>query len=564
MKNGKKIKRKLNKTDLKNQNDKKKIVLQLLDDAYLYHFKQFSKYDTGKQILKGIFKSFTKHYLYKGGNDNDDDDEDNDCTIGMNCSIIQAAKKPTNNPILDYLSLFNTCPETIDHNEEEFYKKDFFADFKVDFEDAIEYIKKKKNIKTEVEENVLDELEIETFIKNRYNIRLTGKLEDVDVPIVYHKKLLSKEKGPNEDNVTSEENIVYNDDQKIIDERNNILKLRYLLYTIPELKENHYIIKKMFKLINSKKNNLFADRVECSNFDEDEKNDTDTKEDRQIKFTIQKIKIKNIELRKLISQLLDKYLQGIRDRNKLAEKKEKYKDVQLTQEGGDITEVDQQSIKEIIKENKESNEKIKQAYQYHTPDTQKPLEFEEAKEAKRRERRLANKRKQEKAEKEKQEEEEKQKQEEEEKPKKSNLLVNNFMNFDMEDEERENDKQNYNVKKDIIDKIKDKYGDTDIRDIDPAILLQEIGEYYGNFIKDFYQQLEEDETYTKDTKIDFKDVNSMMKSISQIPVIGMAVPTLYTLDNLIKEMISTDGKDGSCSAMGSVVQHGKDTTDTKI
>lgn len=287
MKNGKKIKRKLNMTDLKNQNDNKKIILQLLDDAYLYHFKQFSKYDTGKQILKGIFKSFTKHYLYKGGNDNDNDDEDNDYTIGMNCSIIQAAKKPTNNPILDYLSLFNTCPETIDHNEEEFYKKDFFADFKVDFEDAIEYIKKKKNIKTEVEENVLDELEIETFIKNRYNIRLTGKLEDVDVPIVYHKKLLSKEKGPNEDNVTSEENIVYNDDQKIIDERNNILKLRYLLYTIPELKENHYIIKKMFKLINSKKNNLFADRVECSNFDEDEKNVTKP-EDRQIKFTIQK------------------------------------------------------------------------------------------------------------------------------------------------------------------------------------------------------------------------------------------------------------------------------------
>ena len=138
------------------------------------------------------------------------------------------------------------------------------------------------------------------------------------------------------------------------------------------------------------------------------------------------------------------------------------------------------------------------------------------------------------------------------------------MNFDMEDKEREKDKQNYNVKKDIIDKIKNKYGDTDLRDIEPAILLQEIGEYYGNFIKDFYQQLEEDETYTKDTKIDFKDVNSMMKSISQIPVIGMAVPTLYTLDNLIKEMISTDGKDGSCSAIGSVVQHGKDTTDTTI
>ena len=65
MKNGKKIKRTMKKTYLKNKNDNKKIILQLLDDAYLYHFKQFSKYDSGKQILKGIFKSFTKHYLYK-------------------------------------------------------------------------------------------------------------------------------------------------------------------------------------------------------------------------------------------------------------------------------------------------------------------------------------------------------------------------------------------------------------------------------------------------------------------------------------------------------------------
>ena len=62
----------------------------------------------------------------------------------------------------------------------------------------------------------------------------------------------------------------------------------------------------------------------------------------------------------------------------------------------------------------------------------------------------------------------------------------------------------------------------------------------------------------KNNDIDIKNVNSVMRSLSQIPVIGMAVPTLYTLDNLIKELISTEESEGECSGVGKLLQHVKE------